>query len=226
MALVVVAVIGALTVTKRWHWLWKEWLTSVDHKKVGILYLILAFVMLLRGFSDAIMMRTQQAMAYGTHMGYLPPEHYNQVFTAHGVIMIFFMAMSFMFALANLVVPMQIGARDVAFPYLNSFSFWLSAAGAMLVNISLVVGDFAATGWLAYPPLSELQYSPGVGVDYYLWALTLSGVGTLIAGINILVTILKMRCPGIFPYYCNRWAIHQVTFGHCRYFQRSQQLVE
>ncbi|ODN43027.1 cytochrome o ubiquinol oxidase subunit I [Piscirickettsia litoralis] len=197
MAIVVLAVLGSLTYFKKWKWLWKEWLTSVDHKKIGIMYIILAFVMLLRGFSDAIMMRLQQALAYGHHLGYLPPEHYDQVFTAHGVIMIFFMAMAFVFGLVNIIVPLQIGARDVAYPYLNSLSFWLTTAGALLVNISLVVGKFAATGWLAYPPLSELAYSPGVGVDYYLWALSISGVGTLIGAINIFVTIIKMRCPGM-----------------------------
>ncbi|MDF2529152.1 MAG: cytochrome ubiquinol oxidase subunit [Gammaproteobacteria bacterium] len=197
MGLVAMTVIGSLFYFRKWKWLWTEWLTTVDHKKIGIMYLILAFIMLLRGFSDAIMMRAQQAIAVGSHLGYLPPAHYDQVFTAHGVIMIFFMAMSFVFGLVNIIVPLQIGARDVAYPYLNSLSFWLTVAGAALVNISLVVGDFAATGWLAYPPLSELAYSPGVGVDYYLWALTLSGVGTLIGGINIFVTIIKMRCPGM-----------------------------
>lgn len=197
MGLVSVVILALLFYYKKWQWLWTEWLTTVDHKKIGIMYIILAFVMLLRGFSDAIMMRLQQAIAVGTHMGYLPPEHYNQIFTAHGVIMIFFMAMAFIFGLINIIVPLQIGARDVAYPYLNSLSFWLTAAGAGLVLISLVIGDFAATGWLAYPPLSELAYSPGVGVDYYLWALTLSGIGTLIGGINIFVTIIKMRCPGM-----------------------------
>ncbi len=197
MAVVTVAILFSLFYFKRWTWLWKEWLTSVDHKKIGIMYLILGFVMLLRGFTDALMMRAQQAMAYGSHLGYLPPAHYDQVFTGHAVIMIFFMAMSFVFGLSNILIPLQIGSRDVAYPYLNSLSFWLSAAGAGLVLISLVVGDFAATGWLAYPPLSELAYSPGVGMDYYLWSLTLSGIGTLIGGINIAVTIIKMRCPGM-----------------------------
>lgn len=197
MAVVTLAILFSLFYFKRWTWLWKEWLTSVDHKKIGIMYLILGFVMLLRGFTDALMMRAQQAMAYGSHLGYLPPAHYDQVFTGHAVIMIFFMAMSFVFGLANILIPLQIGSRDVAYPYLNSLSFWLSAAGAGLVLISLVVGDFAATGWLAYPPLSELAYSPGVGMDYYLWSLTLSGIGTLIGGINICVTIIKMRCPGM-----------------------------
>lgn len=197
MILAALAVIGSLFYFKKWTWLWKEWLISVDHKKIGIMYLVLAGVMFLRGFSDAIMMRAQQAIAVSPHMGYLPPEHYDQIFTAHGVIMIFFMAMSFVFGLVNIIVPEQIGARDVAFPYLNSLSFWLTLSGAALVMVCLIIGDFAATGWLAYPPLSELHYSPGVGMDYYLWSLTLSGFGTLIGGINIFVTIIKMRCPGM-----------------------------
>ncbi len=197
MALTTIVILGGITYFKKWKYLWTEWLTSVDHKKIGIMYLILAFVMLLRGFTDAAMMRAQQAIAVGANAGYLPPEHYDQIFTSHGVIMIFFMAMSFVFGLVNIIVPEQIGARDVAYPYLNSLSFWLTTSGAALVMASLIIGDFAATGWLAYPPLSELAYSPGVGVDYYLWALTLSGVGTLIGGINIFVTIIKMRCPGM-----------------------------
>lgn len=197
MALIGLTIVGSLFYFKKWKWLWSEWLTTVDHKKIGIMYIILAFVMLLRGFADALMMRIQQAIAVGDSTGYLPPEHYNQIFTAHGVIMIFFMAMPFMFGLINIVLPLQIGARDVAYPYLNSLSLWLSVVGAMLINVSLVVGDFAATGWLAYPPLSELAYSPTVGVDYYIWALQISGVGTLLSGINFVVTILKMRCPGM-----------------------------
>lgn len=196
-ALIGALIVGAIFYYKKWTWLWTEWLTTVDHKKIGIMYIILSLVMLVRGFADALMMRLQQAIAVGDSMGYLPPEHYNQIFTAHGTIMIFFMAMPFMFGLINIVLPLQIGARDVAFPYLNSLSLWLAVAGAMLVNISLVVGDFAATGWLAYPPLSELAYSPTVGVDYYIWALQISGVGSLLSGINFVVTILKMRCPGM-----------------------------
>ncbi|MCH9643541.1 MAG: cytochrome o ubiquinol oxidase subunit I [Gammaproteobacteria bacterium] len=197
MALIVIAAVVALFYFKKWTYIWKEWITTVDHKKIGIMYIILAFVMLLRGFSDAIMMRAQQAMAVGGNMGYLPPEHFDQVFTAHGVIMIFFMAMPFMFGLINLALPLQLGARDVAFPYLNSLSLWLTVAGAILVNISLVVGKFAATGWLAYPPLSGIVYSPGVGVDYYIWALQISGVGSLLSGVNFTTTIVKMRCPGM-----------------------------
>ncbi|EFH12514.1 cytochrome o ubiquinol oxidase subunit I [Pseudoroseomonas cervicalis] len=197
MALAVLAVALLLTRQRRWGWLWSEWLTSVDHKNIGIMYIILAGLMLLRGFADALMMRLQLALASGGGAGYLPPEHYDQIFTAHGVIMIFFMAMPFIVGLMNLVVPLQIGARDVAFPFLNNLSFWLTAAGAILVNISLGVGEFARTGWLAYPPLSGLDYSPGVGVDYYLWALQISGLGTLLAGVNMIVTILQMRAPGM-----------------------------
>jgi cytochrome o ubiquinol oxidase subunit 1 len=197
MGLIVIAVLGSLFYFKKWTWLWTEWLTTVDHKKIGIMYIVAAFIMLLRGYTDAIMMRTQQIMSVGANHGYLPPEHYDQIFSAHGVIMIFFMAMPLMFGLFNLVVPLQIGARDVAFPFVNALSFWLFAVGALLINLSLVIGDFAGTGWLAYPPLSETTYSPGVGVDYYIWSLQISGLGSLLSGINFFVTILKMRCPGM-----------------------------
>ncbi len=180
-----------------WRALWFDWMTSVDHKKIGIMYIVLALVMLLRGFADAIMMRTQQALASTGGAGYLPPEHFDQVFTAHGVIMIFFMAMPFIVGLMNIAMPLQIGARDVAFPYLNNLSFWLTAVGALLVNVSLGVGEFARTGWLAYPPLSEIAYSPGVGVDYYIWALQIAGIGTLLSGVNMITTILSMRAPGM-----------------------------
>src|ERR1700751_1651830 len=186
-------------------YLWREWITSVDHKPIGVMYVTLASVMLLRGFTDAIMMRSQQAIAFQSQ-GYLPPDHYNQIFSAHGTIMIFFVAMPFVIGLMNVVVPLQLGVRDVAFPTLNSVSFWLTSTGALLVNISLVVGEFARTGWLPYPPLSELTYSPGVGVDYYLWSLEISGVGTLVAGINLVTTVLKLRTKGMIymrmPMFC------------------------
>src|SRR5579864_7744410 len=189
-----------------WGYLWREWITSVDHKRIGVMYMILGLVMLVRGFSDAIMMRAQQALAAGHAQGYLPPEHYDQIFSAHGTIMIFFVAMPFVVGLMNFAVPLQLGVRDVAFPRLNSVSFWLTAAGVLLVNLSLFVGEFARTGWLAYPPLSELAYSPGVGVDYYLWSLQLSGLGTLLSGINLTTTILKLRAPGMgyarMPVFC------------------------
>ena len=207
-----IAVVGLITYFRKWTYLWSEWLTTVDHKKIGVMYIIVAMVMLLRGFADAIMMRTQLAAATGGSEGYLPPEHYDQIFTAHGVIMIIFMAMPFFTGLMNLAVPLQIGARDVAFPFLNSLSFYLLLAGVLLVNISLGVGEFAKTGWVAYPPLAGIQYSPGVGVDYYIWALQLSGLGTTLTGVNFLVTVMKMRAPGmklmdmpIFTWTCT-WA--------------------
>src|ERR1700723_161464 len=187
-------------------YLWREWITSVDHKRIGIMYIILALIMLLRGFADAIMMRAQQAVAAGGAQGYLPPEHFDQIFSAHGTIMIFFMAMPFVIGLMNFVVPVQLGVRDMAFPTLNSVALWLTASGILLTNVSLVVGEFAKTGWVAYPPLSELKFSPGVGVDYYLWALQISGVGTLMTGINFVTTILKTRAPGMgymrMPVFC------------------------
>ncbi|WP_305805511.1 cytochrome o ubiquinol oxidase subunit I [Stenotrophomonas sp. YIM B06876] len=189
--------LGLITRAKLWGYLWTEWFTSVDHKKIGAMYLIVAFVMMMRGFADAIMMRTQQAIAAGGNEGFLPPHHYDQIFTAHGVIMIFFVAMPLITGLMNLVVPLQIGARDVAFPFLNSLSFWLFVAGAGLIMISLGVGEFAQTGWLAFPPLSGLEYSPGVGVDYYIWGLQVAGLGTTLSGINFFITILKMRTPGM-----------------------------
>jgi cytochrome o ubiquinol oxidase subunit 1 len=207
-AMMIAVILGvvALVFIKGWApYLWREWITSVDHKRIGVMYCLLALVMLLRGFTDAIMMRSQQALAFHS-AGYLPPEHYDQIFSAHGTIMIFFVAMPFVIGLMNFVVPLQLGVRDVAFPTLNSVSFWLTAVGVLLTNISLFVGEFAKTGWLPYPPLSELRYSPGVGVDYWLWALQISGVGTLLSGINLVVTILKMRAPGMtylrMPMFC------------------------
>jgi cytochrome o ubiquinol oxidase subunit 1 len=203
--LAVIGVMSWITVKGYWPYLWREWITSVDHKRIGILYILLASLMLLRGFVDAIMMRTQQVVAvHGP--GYLPPDHYDQIFSAHGTIMIFFGAMPFVIGLMNFVVPLQLGVRDVAFPTLNSVGFWLTASGALLVNVSLVIGEFARTGWLPYAPLSELNYSPGVGVDYYLWAIQISGVGTLLTGVNLVTTILKMRAPGMgylrMPMFC------------------------
>ncbi|MCP3716684.1 cytochrome o ubiquinol oxidase subunit I [Paraburkholderia sp. CNPSo 3281] len=191
------ALLAAITIAGKWGYLWREWITSVDHKRIGVMYIIFAVVMLLRGFADAIMMRAQQAIAYGDAAGYLPPHHYDQIFTAHGVIMIFFVATPLILGLMNVVVPLQIGARDVAYPFVNSLSFWLSVVGAVLVMVSMFVGDFAATGWVAYPPLSELGYSPTVGMDYYIWSLQLSGLGTTLSGINFIVTILRMRAPGM-----------------------------
>ncbi|MGE6195162.1 cytochrome o ubiquinol oxidase subunit I [Aeromonas media] len=191
------AIAGLITYYNKWQYLWKEWFTSVDHKRLGIMYLILGMVMLLRGFADAVMMRGQQVMASAGSEGYLNAHHYDQIFTAHGVIMIFFVAMPLVIGLMNIVVPLQIGARDVAFPFLNNLSFWFTAAAVVLINVSLGVGEFAQTGWLAYPPLSGLEFSPGVGVDYWIWSLQISGLGTLLTGVNFFATIIRMRAPGM-----------------------------
>jgi cytochrome o ubiquinol oxidase subunit 1 len=197
MVVIVLAVLAFITYKKKWKWLWKEWLTSVDPKKIGVMYIITALVMLVRGGADALMMRAQQATSVGSSTGIIPPSTFQQVFSAHGTIMIFFVAMGLMFGIINLVLPLQIGSRDVAFPFMNNASFWLYGAGVILVNLSLVVGTFSAAGWLAYPPLSELRYSPGVGVDYWIWSLQIAGIGSLLSGINFFVTILKMRAPGM-----------------------------
>jgi len=192
-AIIGIGIVAAITYYGKWQYLWSEWFTSVDHKKIGFMYIAVALVMLIRGFSDALMMRSQQLLSSAGFAGYLPPEHYDQIFTAHGVIMIFFVAMPLIIGLMNIVVPLQIGARDVAFPYLNSLSFWLFIVGVILTNLSLGVGEFARTGWLSYPPLSGIKASPGPGVDYWIWALQLAGIGTTFTGINFFVTIMRMR---------------------------------
>ncbi|MEE7478141.1 cytochrome o ubiquinol oxidase subunit I [Methylobacterium hispanicum] len=191
------AVLGTITYYRFWGALWRDWVTSVDHKKIGIMYVILAFVMLLRGFADALLMRAQQSIAFGSQEGFLPPHHYDQIFTAHGVIMIFFVAMPFVTGLMNYVVPLQIGARDVSFPFLNNFSFWMTTAGAIIIMLSLFIGEFSRATWLGYPPLSGADMSPGVGVDYWIWGLQIAGIGTLLSGINLVATIVKMRAPGM-----------------------------
>jgi cytochrome o ubiquinol oxidase subunit 1 len=192
----VIAIVVLITYLGKWKWLWRNWLTTQDPKKIGVMYVIVAVVMMLRGLGDALLMRTQQAVASGSG-GVLDGSHFQQIVSAHGTIMIFFVAMGLMFGLINLVLPLQIGARDVAFPFLNATSFWLFFSGMALINLSLVIGDFSAAGWLAYPPLSELKYSPTVGVDYWIWSLQIAGVGSLLSGVNFLVTILKMRAPGM-----------------------------
>ena len=200
----VLAALAYLTYAKKWNWLWREWVTTTDPKRIGVMYIVVAALMGLRGLSDAALMRAQQA----TDAHAISSNVYQQIFTAHGTIMIFFLAMGLMFGLINWVVPLQIGARDVAFPFMNATSFWLFAMGAVLINLSLVLGDFAATGWVAYPPLSELKYSPGVGVDYWIWGLQVAGVGSLLSGINFTATIVKMRRAGMtmmkLPMFC--WA--------------------
>jgi cytochrome o ubiquinol oxidase subunit 1 len=206
---IAILVIVLLTYFKKWKWLWREWLTTTNHKKIGLMYILIAILMLMRAASDAGMIRVQQATSVGVHNGFLSPDTFQQVVSAHGTIMIFFAAMGLMFGIINLIVPLQIGSRDVAFPFINSISFWLFAAGALLVNLSLIIGQFSAAGWLAYPPLSELQFSPGVGVDYWIWSLQIAGIGSLLSGINFIVTILKLRTKGMdlmkMPMFC--WSV-------------------
>jgi cytochrome o ubiquinol oxidase subunit 1 len=192
-----IALLAVVTYFRLWPLLWREWLTSLDHKKIGIMYIVLAFIMLLRGTSDAIMMRAQQAFGAGAAQGYLAPQHFNQIFSAHGTIMIIFVAMPFMVGLMNIAIPPQIGARDVAFPFLNAMSLWLTAAGAVLVMTALGVGEFSTAGWSGYAPLTEKTFSPGPGVDYWLWAMQIAGIGSLLTSINFIATILKMRAPGM-----------------------------
>lgn len=197
MVLTGLGIIGLIFYLKRWKWLWHEWLTTVDPKRIGIMYIFVALVMFMKGFADALMMRLQQALSVGDSHGFISSTHFQEVFSAHGTTMIFFVGMGAIFGLMNLIVPLQIGARDVAYPFLNAVGFWLFASGAILTLISLAIGSFSAAGWLAYPPLSGLEYSPNEGVDYWIWMVQIAGVGSTLSGINFLVTILKMRCPGM-----------------------------
>lgn len=192
------AIIGLITYKKRWTWLWKEWLTSVDPKKIGIMYFITGGAMLLRGGLDAVMLWLQQALASGESTGYLSAQHFQEIFTAHGNIMVFFVAMALIFGFINYIVPLQIGARDLASPFLNTLGFWLYVAGVVMINMFFFLGgEYAATGWLAVAPLSGPEFSPGVGMDYWIWSLQISGIGTTLGGINFIMTILKMRAKGM-----------------------------
>ncbi len=186
-----------ITYLKRWKWLWKEWITTVDPKRIGMMYIAVVLVMFSKGFADALMMRMQQATSVGDSYGFLTSHHFQEIFSAHGTTMIFFVAMGAVFGLMNLIVPLQIGARDVAYPFLNALGFWLFAAGGFLSLMSLGIGKFSISGWLAYPPLSGLEYSPDEGTDYWIWMVQIAGIGSTMSGINFLVTILKMRCPGM-----------------------------
>ena len=192
-----VFVVGVLFYFKRWRWLWKEWLTSLDPKRIGVMYIVVASIMLFKGVSDALLIRMQQAFSVGVDKEFLSADHFQQIFSAHGTTMIFFVGMGVVFGLANLILPLQIGARDVAFPFLNSLGFWLFAVGAALLIVSMIIGDFSTAGWVAYPPLSGLKYSPREGVDYWIWSVQIAGVGSLLSGINFFTTIFKMRCPGM-----------------------------
>ncbi len=197
MVLGLVAVLIGLTVFKKWKWLWTNWITALDPKKIGIMYVVVSVIMLLRGFADALLLRAQQATNNNLPVELLNADHFQQIFSAHGSIMIFFVGMGLIAAMFNLLIPQQIGSRDVAFPFLNSVSFWLFVAGMILINAPLVVGEFSNAGWLAYPPLSGIEFNPGTGVDYWIWSLQIAGIGSLLTGINFFVTILKMRAPGM-----------------------------
>ncbi|WP_455380440.1 cbb3-type cytochrome c oxidase subunit I [Acidihalobacter prosperus] len=204
---VVVAVILIFwaTCTRKWGYIWHEWLTTVDHKKIGVMYIIVGLVMLFRGFFDALMIRSQQAMANGPHSpsllgalhGYLPPYHFDQVFSAHGMIMILLAATPILVGIMNIIMPLQIGARDMAYPYLNALGLWLTVVSAALVMIALFIGDFSHAGWVGLAPLTELPYSPGVGVDYWIWSIQIGSIGTTMGAINLIATIIKMRAPGM-----------------------------
>lgn len=190
----VLFIAAILTKTKRWRWLWDEWLTSVDPKRIGIMYFIAGGAMLVRGGLDALMLWLQQALSSGSSHGYLSADHFQQIFTAHGNIMVFFVAMAFIFGLINYIVPLQIGARDLASPFMNTLGFWLFVGGIIMVNMFFLFGgQYAATGWLAVQPLAAKEFSPGVGVDYWIWSLMISGIGTTLGAINFIMTILKMR---------------------------------
>jgi cytochrome o ubiquinol oxidase subunit I len=193
----ILVIVAILFYLRRWKWLWREWLTSVDPKRIGVMYLTVGFLMLVKALIDAGMMRLQQAYSVGESFGYMSGSHYQQVFTAHGTTMIFFVGMATVFGALNLVVPLQIGARDVAFSFINAVAFWLFAVGAALLVISLVIGNFSGAGWVAYPPLSELAFMPDVGPDYWIWSVQIAGIGSLLSGINFLTTIFKLRCPGL-----------------------------
>ncbi|PWU15942.1 MAG: cytochrome o ubiquinol oxidase subunit I [Chlamydiae bacterium] len=197
MILSAMIIIGLLFYFKRFKWLWTQYLTSLDPKKIGMMYIVVSLVMLFKAIFDAGMIRAQQMLSVGDAHGYLSSPHFQQVFTAHGTTMIFFVGMGLLFGIMNLIIPLQIGARDVAFPFLNSLSFYLFSAGAGLLLLSLIIGKFSGTGWVAYPPLSGLKYNSGVGVDYWIWSVQIAGIGSLLSGINFLVTILEMRCPGM-----------------------------
>jgi cytochrome o ubiquinol oxidase subunit I len=207
MLLGVIVVVFILTKFRLWKPLWTNWLTSTDHKKIGIMYVVFGIMMLARGVIEGVVMRAQQAIGAGS--GFLEPDHFAQLFSTHGTIMIFFVAVPFVLGYINYVMPLQIGARDVAFPVMNQISLGLTVAAGMMLMVSLVVGEFSTGGWTAYPPYTGARFNPGVGPDYWIWAIVVSGVGTTLSGINFAVTIYKMRAPGMhlmrMPLFC--WTV-------------------
>ncbi|SEQ90870.1 cytochrome o ubiquinol oxidase subunit 1 [Nitrosomonas sp. Nm51] len=202
-----IAVIAFITWLRAWRSLWTDWLTSTDHKRIGIMYCVLALVMMTRGVIEAVLMRAQQAD--GLSGGFLTPEHFAELFSTHGTIMIFFVAMPLVAGVINYIMPLQIGARDMSFPVMNQISLGLTATGAVLVMSSLVFGKFSTGSWAAYPPYTGLAFNPGPGPDYWIWSVAIAGIGTTLSGINFAVTIYKERAPGMtlfrMPLFC--WTV-------------------
>src|SRR6202047_3880505 len=178
-----------------------EWVTTVDHKRLGILYIIYALVFLLIAGIEAIVIRIQLIRP---HNDFVSPQVFNRMFTMHGTTMIFFVIMPVLFGFANYLIPLMIGARDMAFPRLNAFSFWMTAFGGLLLYFSLVganglygAGNAPDVGWFAYAPLTSRAFSVGHSTDYWTLALLVSGFGSIGTSINIVATIVSMRCPGM-----------------------------
>jgi cytochrome c oxidase subunit I len=179
----------------------QDWLTTVDHKKIGIMYIVYALIFLVIAGFEALLMRIQLAIPNNT---FVSPQAFNRLFTMHGTTMVFFVGMPILFGFGNYLVPLMIGARDMAFPRLNSFSFWISAFGGILLYFSYLGGDglYGAgsapdVGWFAYAPLTARVFSPGHSTDYWTLALLLSGVGSIGTALNFVATIICMRCPGM-----------------------------
>tara|TARA_B100001964_G_scaffold47619_1_gene53254 strand:- start:6185 stop:8146 length:1962 start_codon:yes stop_codon:yes gene_type:complete len=173
---------------------WRDWITTVDHKKIGILYGVAALFFFVVGGIEALLIRLQLATPNGTVLG---ADMYNQVFTMHGVTMIFLAAMPLSAAFANYLIPLQIGARDVAFPRLNALSFWIFLAGGIVLNLSWILGGAPDGGWFGYAPNTGIVFSPSPGMDFYALGLQITGVASLMSSINLTVTILNMRAPGM-----------------------------
>ena len=173
---------------------WRDWITTVDHKKIGILYGAAALFFFIIGGIEALLIRLQLATPNGTVLG---ADMYNQVFTMHGVTMIFLAAMPLAAAFANYLIPLQIGARDVAFPRLNAMSFWVFLAGGIFINLSWLLGGAPDGGWFGYAPNTGVIFSPSVGMDFYAIGLQITGIASLVSAINLTVTVLNMRAPGM-----------------------------
>ena len=173
---------------------WRAWVTTVDHKKIGIMYGASSLFFLVIGGLEALVIRSQLA-APGQKL--VSADLYNQVFTMHGITMIFLVVMPMGAAFMNYLIPLQIGARDVAFPRLNALSFWVFLAGGIFLNTSWFLGGGADGGWFAYAPNSGIVFSPGHGMDFYAIGLQITGIASLVGGVNLVVTCLNLRAPGM-----------------------------